>query len=131
MQLLDGIKHTKLIDDTYNASPVAVTAALDVLYSSRTKQRIAVLGSMNELGEYAREAHEEVGRYCDPRKLDLVVTLGRDAERWIAPTARKKGCVVHSFSSYTAAAAFVRKMYRRAQSYLRKARKTVCLPKKL
>ena len=109
MQVLDGIKHTKLIDDTYNASPVAVTAALDVLYSSRTKQRIAVLGSMNELGEYAREAHEEVGRYCDPRKLDLVVTLGRDAERWIAPTARKKGCVVHSFSSYTAAAAFVRK----------------------
>lgn len=109
LQVLDGVQGSKLIDDTYNASPLAAKAALDVLYGSRTKQRIAVLGSMNELGDYARQAHQEVGAYCDPQKLDFVLTLGRDAERWLAPTARQAGCVVHSFSSQSACAAFVRK----------------------
>ena len=46
-----------MIDDTYNASPVAVNAALDVLYGLKSKQRIAILGSMNELGVFSPEAH--------------------------------------------------------------------------
>lgn len=109
MQVLDGLKGSKVIDDTYNASPVAVKAALDVLYGAKTKQRIAVLGSMNELGGYSKEAHIEVGDYCDPKKLDLVLTLGRDAQRWLAPAARDAGCVVRSFTSQAACAAYVRK----------------------
>lgn len=109
MQVLDGLKGSKVIDDTYNASPVAVKAALDVLYGAKTKQRIAVLGSMNELGNYSKEAHIEVGDYCDPKKLDLVLTLGRDAQRWLAPAARDAGCVVRSFTSQVACAAYVRK----------------------
>jgi UDP-N-acetylmuramoyl-tripeptide--D-alanyl-D-alanine ligase len=109
MRVLEGVKGATIIDDTYNASPVAVKAALDVLYAAKTKQRIALLGSMNELGEYSREAHTEVGAYCNPRKLDLVLTLGRDAERWIAPTAKAQGCVVHSFKSHQACADFIKK----------------------
>ncbi|QQS19805.1 hypothetical protein IPL85_06095 [Candidatus Saccharibacteria bacterium] len=109
IQVLDGIKNSKLIDDTYNSSPIAVKAALDVVYGSRATQRIAVLGSMNELGAYSKEAHTEVGSYCEPNKLDFVLTLGSDSQRWLAPSARKNGCVVHSFSSQTACAAFVRK----------------------
>ena len=109
MQVLEGIKGSRLIDDTYNSSPVAAKAALDVLYGSRATQRIAVLGSMNEMGGYAREAHKEVGMHCNPKKLDFVLTLGRDAERWIAPAARDAGCVVRSFSSQAACAAFIRK----------------------
>lgn len=99
MQLLAGIKGSKLIDDTYNASPIAATAALDVLYGARTKQRIAILGSMNELGDYTKAAHEEVGAYCDPKKLAVVVTIGQDAKKWLAPAARARGCTVHSFMS--------------------------------
>lgn len=109
MQVLPGIKGSQIIDDTYNSSPVAAQAALDVLYNSRAKQRIAVLGSMNELGAYAKEAHELVGAYCDPNKLDLVLTLGSDAERWLAPAARDRGCVVKSFASQHACAAYIRK----------------------
>jgi len=98
MQVLTGIKRTTLIDDTYNASPLAVKAALDVLYAApRVPQRIAILGGMNELGEYSREAHHEVGDYCDPKKLDVVVTIGVDAKKWLAPAARQRGCTVHSF----------------------------------
>lgn len=109
MQIVEGIKQATIIDDTYNASPVAAKAALDVLYATRASRRIAILGSMNELGSYARTAHIEVGHYCDPNKLDMVVTLGHEARRWLAPAARERGCVVHSFTNRAACAAFVRK----------------------
>lgn len=99
MQMLDGVKKSTLIDDTYNASPVSMRAALDVLYGAKTKQRIAILGSMNEMGDYSKEAHQEVGEYCDPKKLDVVVTVGHDAKRWLASAARERGCTVHSFLS--------------------------------
>lgn len=103
MQILEGTKGSVLIDDTYNASPLSVKAALDVLYGHKTSQRIAILGSMNELGEHAHAAHVEVGEYCDPAKLAMVVTIGADAERWLAPAAKRAGCTVHSFKSpYTA-----------------------------
>jgi UDP-N-acetylmuramoyl-tripeptide--D-alanyl-D-alanine ligase len=107
MQVLPGIKHATLIDDTYNASPVAVKAALDVLYAARTPQRIAILGSMNELGDYSKQAHEEAGAYCDPKKLDVVVTVGKDAKAWLAPVARERGCEVRSFVSPYDAGRFV------------------------
>lgn len=99
MQILKGILNSTIIDDTYNASPAPVEAALDVLYAAEAPQRIAILGNMNELGEYSPEAHQEVGNYCDPTKLDLVVTIGPDAVVYLAPAAAAKGCAVKSFSS--------------------------------
>ncbi|HEX7368328.1 MAG TPA: cyanophycin synthetase, partial [Candidatus Saccharimonadales bacterium] len=108
MQVLPGLDGSTLIDDTYNASPVAVKAALDVLYAAAAPQRIAVLGSMNELGDYSRPAHQEVGAYCDPEKLDVVVTIGTDAKRWLAPAAKKRGCAVESFLNPVDAGNFVR-----------------------
>ena len=107
MQVLPGIKDSTVIDDTYNASPLAVKAALDVLYETKAKQRIAILGDMNELGEYSREAHEEIGEYCDPNKLDVVVTIGKDSKKWLAPAARERGCTVHAFLSPYDAGAYV------------------------
>jgi len=108
MQVLAGIHDSTLIDDTYNASPVAVKAALDALYAARTAQRIALLGSMNELGDYSQEAHEEVGSYCDPKKLALVVTIGAMAKKWLAPVARANGCEVRSFMDPYEAGEFLR-----------------------
>ena len=99
MQILDGVKKSTLIDDAYNASPASMKAALDVLYGAKTKQRIAILGSINEMGDYSKRAHQEVGEYCDPKKLDVVVTVGHDAKRWLAPVARERGCTVHAFLS--------------------------------
>lgn len=109
LQVLRGVKGATLLDDTYNASPASMRAALDVLYASSASQRIAVLGSTNELGDYAREAHEQIGAYCDPAKLDCVVTLGVDAGRWLAPAARDRGCVVESFASQADCASYVRR----------------------
>lgn len=97
MQRLDGVNGSVIIDDTYNASPPAMKAALDTLYRLDGPQKIAVLGNMNELGSYSQEAHEEIGSYCDPKKLDLVITLGPDANKYLAPTAEAKGCKVQQF----------------------------------
>jgi UDP-N-acetylmuramoyl-tripeptide--D-alanyl-D-alanine ligase len=107
MQILPGIRRSVLIDDTYNASPVAVTAALDVLYAAQAPQRIAILGSMNELGDYSPEAHQIVGNYCDPKKLDVIIALGPDAVTYLAPAAEARGCKVEKFLDPYEAGAFV------------------------
>ncbi|MEI9914318.1 MAG: UDP-N-acetylmuramoyl-tripeptide--D-alanyl-D-alanine ligase [Candidatus Saccharibacteria bacterium] len=107
LRVLRGIKASTIIDDSYNASPTAVEAGLDILYSLKSDQRIAILGSMNELGDFSAEAHREVGSYCDPAKLSLVVTIGAEAEQNLAPAAIKAGCSVKSFQSPYDAGLFV------------------------
>jgi UDP-N-acetylmuramyl pentapeptide synthase len=109
MQVLTGIKHSVLIDDTYNASPIAVKAALDVLYAMDAPQRIAILGSMNEMGDISPRLHEEIGNYCDPTKIDVLVTVGAEAKKYLAPAAKKAGCTVKSFTSPIRAGLFVEK----------------------
>lgn len=99
MNLLKGMRDSTIIDDTYNASPLSAIAALQTLYVFPARQRIAILGSMNELGDFSKEAHERVGKACDPALLDWVITVGADAERYLAPAAEKRGCRVRSFSS--------------------------------
>jgi UDP-N-acetylmuramyl pentapeptide synthase len=108
MQPLRGVFGSTIIDDSYNASPEATKAALDMLYQLSAQHRIVILGTMNEMGDYSAKAHEEVGAYCDPAKLDLVVTVGDDAAKLLAPPARERGCKVKSFTSPYEAGAYVR-----------------------
>jgi UDP-N-acetylmuramoyl-tripeptide--D-alanyl-D-alanine ligase len=68
----------RLLDDCYNASPVSMTAALTTLASLRTGgRRVAVLGDLLELGDYAETAHRELGREVATRGVDLLVAVGR------------------------------------------------------
>lgn len=106
MNPLKGLEGSTIIDDTYNSSPLAALAALQTLYLFTAKQRIAILGSMNELGDYSAEAHKEVGEACDPSLLDWVITIGSEAEKYLAPAAAGRGCQVRSFSSPYEAGAF-------------------------
>lgn len=108
-QVLKGVKDATIIDDTYNASTVSMIAALETLYSFKAAQRIAILGSMNELGETSPEAHRQVGAACDPSMLSLLVTVGQDAETYLAPEAQANGVVVVSFSNPYEAGDYVRK----------------------
>lgn len=110
MNLLRGMENTTIIDDTYNASPVAMIAALQTLYSFPAPQHIAILGSMNELGAYSKEAHEQVGKACDAGLLDWVITIGAEAQKYLAPIAEEHGCRVRSFMSPYEAGAEVHKL---------------------
>lgn len=108
MQRLKGIKGSIIIDDTYNASPSSVKMALDALYNQQGGQRIAILGMMNELGDTSEEEHKKIGRYCNPKFLDLVVTIGKDANQFLAPEARKNGCEVYQAKNSVDAGNFVK-----------------------
>lgn len=107
MNPLAGKKESLIIDDSYNASPLAVQAALDTLYSLAAPQKIAVLGSMNELGDSSAAEHQAIGAYCDPSHLDYVVTVGHDAREHLAPQAIERGCKVVSFLSAIDAGQYV------------------------
>lgn len=103
MQRLAGIEDSLILDESYNASPAAVKSALDGLYMLQAQQKIALLGNMNELGQFSESVHREIGEYCDPDQLDLVVTLGPDANAFLAPAAEAQGCTVMQFTDpYTA-----------------------------
>jgi len=64
-----------LINDSYNANPDSMKAALNVLKNYSGKRKIAVLGTMGELGFHAEDAHREVGKYAKDR-ADILVTTG-------------------------------------------------------
>lgn len=90
MRILKGIKGSIIIDDTYNASPVAVEQALQTLKEMKhAKRKIAVLGDMLELGRYSATAHEKVGELA-ASSVDALFTLGVRSRK-IAETAQEHG----------------------------------------
>ena len=80
-----------LLDDTYNASPTSMCGALKAMKSIPSEQRrVAVLGDMFELGEYAKAGHEEVGRYeAEESDASVLVCCGPMA-RWIYEAAASR-----------------------------------------
>ncbi len=113
MNLLQGMRQTKIIDDSYNSSPIAAIWAIKTLQSIEAPQRIAVLGSMNELGDYSEQAHQEVARECDYTKIDWVITVGDEAAKYLAPEAKKGRCQVRSFKTAVQAGTFLSKIIKR------------------
>jgi UDP-N-acetylmuramoyl-tripeptide--D-alanyl-D-alanine ligase len=75
MNLLPGLKNSLILDDSYNASPESMRAAIEVLASLPATRRIAVLGDMLEIGKYALQAHEAVAGQL-AGKIDVLVTVG-------------------------------------------------------
>ncbi len=64
MRLILGAHDTMILDDTYNAAPAAMRAALNALAACSGKRKIAILGDMLELGPYAQKTHEDMGAYA-------------------------------------------------------------------
>lgn len=107
MNPLRGVRGSMIIDDSYNSSPTAAAAALQTLYSIDAPERIALLGDMNELGETSEVEHQKLGALCDPTLLAWVVTVGEQAEKFLAPVARQRGNQVKSFKTALEAGGFV------------------------
>ena len=72
-------KGVKIINDAYNANPVSMKAALDVLKSCEGK-RIAVIGDMFELGPFAYDMHYDVGSYAVNCGIDSLIFIGKTSE---------------------------------------------------
>jgi len=72
------------IEDCYNASPDSIRASLSVLASSPCEgRRIAVLGDMLELGDYAPTAHSDCGRMAAENGIDLLLAYGTNARYYV------------------------------------------------
>ena len=83
----DGIV---ILDDTYNANPQSMRAAISVLSDRRSQWSIAVLGDMFELGPFAPALHTGVGECLGKARIDCLVAVGELAEH-IAQGARNSG----------------------------------------
>ena len=71
----------QVIDDCYNANPISMEAALDVL-SHASGRTIAVLGDMGELGENEKELHYGVGLVAGEKKIDTLFCAGVLAQEY-------------------------------------------------
>ena len=75
LQVSLGAHHVTLIDDSYNANPDSVRAAIEVL-AALPAPRLLVLGDMGEVGDQGRALHEEVGALAGSMGIDVLFTLG-------------------------------------------------------
>lgn len=104
---IDGIT---IINDAYNANPKSMQAALQTLVEMKSSGRkIAVLGTMRELGEIAIAAHQQIGTMVASLNLDYLITVG-ELGHHIANGAKQAGMnqtQVHEYESNQAVAEFL------------------------
>ncbi|MDU6173865.1 MAG: UDP-N-acetylmuramoyl-tripeptide--D-alanyl-D-alanine ligase [Clostridium perfringens] len=82
-----------ILNDCYNSSPVAVKSAIDVMKNIEGKRRIAVLGTMRELGHKSEEAHMEIGKYAKENGIEKVLCFGDFSEN--IKEGYGEGCTVY------------------------------------
>ena len=112
MNLLKGVSGSLIFDDSYNSSPIAVEAAVEVLSEYPAKRRIAVLGDMRELGAFSQSEHERIGEMLRAKDIWLLFTVGPEA-KFIAEGARRSGFdafKIFEFSDSTEAGEAVKKI---------------------
>ncbi len=98
---LDIVKNDKLtiINDTYNASPDSMNAALKILKRYK-ERRVAILGDIFEMGEVSEYGHRIVGKEAS-KSVDILITIGKDS-RFISYEAKENGLeekYIHHFES--------------------------------
>lgn len=87
-----------IIDDCYNANPVSMKAAIDVLKDGKGR-KVAILGDMGELGVNEKELHAQVGRYCANAGIDLLLCSGSLSRSMAAAAALEESKLeIYSFA---------------------------------
>jgi UDP-N-acetylmuramoyl-tripeptide--D-alanyl-D-alanine ligase len=92
MEVVDAPGGVTVINDAYNASPVATVAALDALAAvPGARRRVAVLGEMRELGALSESEHARVGGAVAAAGVDVLVAVGAATEPLVAAAERAAG----------------------------------------
>jgi UDP-N-acetylmuramoyl-tripeptide--D-alanyl-D-alanine ligase len=110
---IKGIKSSTILDDSYNASPLSVHAALDTLRDFDAERKIFVFGDMLELGRHTIDAHKAVGMMA-AESINFFVTIG-PRTKFAAEEAIKHGlkkAQVVSFSLSSEAAEYLKNIVR-------------------
>ncbi|WP_176646215.1 UDP-N-acetylmuramoyl-tripeptide--D-alanyl-D-alanine ligase [Duganella sp. SG902] len=87
LQKKQAVNGAVVIDDSYNANPDSVRAAIDVL-SKAAAPRVLVLGDMGEVGTQGREFHEEIGAYAQDKGIETVLVTGELAAHIVGANVR-------------------------------------------
>jgi UDP-N-acetylmuramoyl-tripeptide--D-alanyl-D-alanine ligase len=88
MEVLTLSGDIRIINDTYNANPGSMAAALETLMQVKQQGRaLAALGDMLEMGEESASLHRQVGRIAAEQGVDYLLTLGKEASNFLAGAA--------------------------------------------
>jgi UDP-N-acetylmuramoyl-tripeptide--D-alanyl-D-alanine ligase len=96
-----------VVNDCYNANPMSMRAALEHLAASPAERRVAVLGTMAELGPDAERFHREIGELADRLGIDVLITVGEaalpistgfDGERYAVATPEEAGAMLEELA---------------------------------
>ena len=100
MQFSNFYNGIKIINDSYNASPLSVKSALETLAEVAQKNRkIAILGDMLELGEKADFYHREIGKEVAKLSIDTLITVGQGG-KIIAQSSKEEGMAEERIFSF-------------------------------
>ena len=118
---IEEVRGMKIIKDYYNAAPDSIRASLAVLADCEAKRRVAVLGDVLEMGEFAEKAHTELGDDVLKNKADVLITAGKNAG-FISKRAKELGLSeVFPFDTTDEAAVFVKDYIKAGDAVLIKA----------
>ncbi|MFQ5735350.1 MAG: UDP-N-acetylmuramoyl-tripeptide--D-alanyl-D-alanine ligase [Thermodesulfobacteriota bacterium] len=121
-----GAGGVAVLDDTYNANPESVAAALDTLRKAGGR-KVAVLGDMLELGPSSRDEHREAGRLAGTLGIEVVVAVGSYAADLLEGAASAGAREVYGFNSREEAAAALGGLIKRGDTVLVKGSRAVGL----
>ena len=128
-QELVNIDNVVFVNDAYNANPASMKEAVDTLVTLTGGRKIAVLGGMLELGDWAEKEHEKIGTYLADKKVDILIALGDEA-RFMAKAAKAAGMnEVYTVTTHAEAAAVLRRIMRQGDTVLLKGSRDFAMEK--
>ncbi len=101
----EGINGSKIIDSSYNASPVTMVNALEFLKKTVGKRKIAVLGDMRELGDLAEKYHREISQKAD-ECANMIITVGPLCKQYFFKSSK----LIVQWDNYYQAGEFLQKI---------------------
>ncbi|MDD3225537.1 MAG: UDP-N-acetylmuramoyl-tripeptide--D-alanyl-D-alanine ligase [Clostridium sp.] len=124
---LDIVKNNgfTIVNDCYNASPDSMRAAIDVMKNLEGKRRIAVFGTMRELGSESNNAHREVAEYASENGVDFLFALGEYSKDYLNGYKNKDN--FKEFNSNIKAAEYLKQFIKNEDIVLIKASRAMKL----